>query len=145
MSHAGKRRGETAERFLRCVFGSDRAFILAAVRRYLRGKRFFSLSNPPHKHTVFSPISPPLPCLSLPSLFFFFFVVGGDVSVSTCGRPVLLVWLVTLTRHKASTEADERPGTRPIVSRCSAPSVKTALIKGPETRKRYCQDIDLLE
>lgn len=32
MSHVGRRKGETAERFLRCVFGSDRTFILAEVR-----------------------------------------------------------------------------------------------------------------
>lgn len=32
MSHVGRRKGETAERFLRCVFGPDATFILAEVR-----------------------------------------------------------------------------------------------------------------
>lgn len=32
LSHVGRRKGETAERFLRCVFGPYAAFILAEVR-----------------------------------------------------------------------------------------------------------------
>lgn len=109
-----EKRGETAESFLRCVVGSDRAFILAAVRRYLRGERFLSLSLSWTQHTLpqnflspSHPLHPICPCQG------FFFVVGGHVSISTCARPVLLVWLVTLTRHKAPTEADGRPGMRP--------------------------------
>lgn len=55
------------------------------------------LAGPTIKHPFFFCLSPPLQFLSVLAKYF---ILGGEVSVSTCGRPVLPVWLVTLIQHK---------------------------------------------
>lgn len=81
---------ETAERFLRGVPCSGHTFILVEENSN-------SLAGPTNKHSFSFCLSPPLQRLSVLAKYF---ILGGEVSVSTCGRPVLPVWLVTLIQHK---------------------------------------------
>lgn len=64
---AGEKR-ETAERFLRCVFGSDHTFILPEVRWYLWAKKGSFALSPPHTGSLSLSPSPLL--LSAPAKFF---------------------------------------------------------------------------